>query len=100
MIIMPAMKRMVDQLMPAVLSSPAPYQKPAVKNERRLSASQIAAGECIQTPKTRISTSAPLTSVMTWRSNWSRMIRRNIPRKIQIAMTCASIAVTPISKSK
>ncbi len=69
MIIMPAMKRMVDQLMPAVLSSPAPYQKPAVKNERRLSASQIAAGECIQTPKTRISTSAPLTSVITWRSN-------------------------------
>jgi len=100
MIIMPAMKRLVDKLMHAVLSSPAPYQKPAVKNERRLSASQIAAGECIQTPKTRISTSAPLTSVMTWRSNWSRMIRRNIPRKIQIAMTCASIAVTPISKSK
>ena len=69
MIIMPAMKRMVDQLMPAVLSSPAPYQKPAVKNERRLSASQIAAGERIQSPNTRTSTKAPLTSVMMWRSN-------------------------------
>ena len=69
MIIMPAMKRMVDQLMPAVLSSLAPYQKDSSKNERRLSASHIVAGERIQSPNTRTSTKAPLTSVMMWRSN-------------------------------
>ena len=64
MIIMPAINRIVDQLMPAVLSSLAPYQNVLWKNAPRLSVSQMALIERMQTPNTSTSTSAPLPSVM------------------------------------
>ena len=64
MIIMPAINRIVDQLMPAVLSSLAPYQNVLWKNAPRLSVSQMALIERMQAPNTSTSTSAPLPSVM------------------------------------
>ena len=65
MIIMPAMKIMVSQLIPAEASPPCPagYQKLNVKIARRFSVSQIAAGLCITNPNTRTSTRRPHTSV-------------------------------------
>ena len=62
-IIIPAMKKMVDQLMPLFPSSEAPYQNPDVKMDGRFSVPQMALIECMQTPNTSTSTSAPLPSV-------------------------------------
>ena len=63
MIIIPAIKTTVDQLMPAVFSSLAPYQKELSKKAPKLSVSQMALIERMQMPNTSTSTSAPLPSV-------------------------------------
>ena len=63
MIIMPAMNSTVSQLMPAVLSSLAPYQNELWKKAPRFSVSHIAPIERIQTPNTSTSTSTPLPRV-------------------------------------
>ena len=63
MIIIPAMNRIVDQLIPVVASSPAPYQKERSKKAPRFSVSQTARNECMQTPNTIVKTNIPLQSV-------------------------------------
>ena len=90
MTIMPAMKMIVDQLMPDEDSaSPAEYQKPGVKILPTFSVSRMALPLRIARPNTRIRVSSPHPSVTICRSILSRTIRTNITTKRMTANICA-----------
>ena len=90
MIIMPAMKMIVAQLMPTETPSDSPYQKGSVKMVLRLSVFMMASVLCMHRPNTMAITRPPLTSVTYWRSTLSMTIITNIARKITTAMICAA----------
>ena len=85
MIIIPVMKKMVDQLMPELALSEAPYQKSARKIAPRFRAFLIASQLCMQMPNTTTSTRAALPRVTYWRSNLSMMMSANMPTKMTAA---------------
>ena len=86
MIIMPAIKMIVAQLIPLEDSSASfAYQKPTVKMFFTLRVSITASHECIPKPNTKSSVKAPQTKVIHWRSKISRMIITNITQKIETA---------------
>ena len=97
MIIMPATKMIVDQLMPVLPLSPSAfaYQKTGVPIARRFSVSMMADPECMIAPKTTASMSPPLTRVTHCRSNLSVMMSANMAMKITRAAICASDILLP-----
>ena len=97
--IMPAIKMMVAQLMPAVLSSalPAVYQKPTVKMLLRLRVSVIASMLLIARPKTPARVRMPHANVTWCRSILSITIRMNIAINKMSAKICARFMFLPPS---
>ena len=85
MIIIPVMKKMVDQLTPELALSEAPYQKSARKIAPRFRAFLIASQLCMQMPNTTTSTRAALPRVTYWRSNLSMMMSANMPTNMTAA---------------
>ena len=102
MIIMPAIKMIVCQLIPeeASLDSPAAYQNPVVKKLCKFRVRMIAPMLCIPSPKTRSRVRRPHASVIHCLSQISRMISRNMARKMMIANTCANICVLLFSHNR
>ena len=86
-IIIPAMNRMVDQLMPLALSLPGPssYQKDRLRNWCRFRVSRAAGTLCMARPKTKSRVAQPHSSVTVCLWNLSRMMSRNMTRKILTA---------------
>ena len=93
MIIIPAMKRIVSQLIPEEASpaSPAVYQNPGVKIVWTFRVRMTASRLCMPTPKTNIRESRAHPRVTICRSSTSVMMRTNMARKIRIAKICAVI---------
>ena len=93
MIIIPATKTIVSQLIPLDASEDVPpvYQNPFVKKQFRLSVSVTALMLRSPTPKTRMSVSSAHPSVTTCRSHFSVMIRINISKNRTTAKICANI---------
>ena len=91
--IMPAMNRIVDQLIPEEDSpaSPASYQKLTEKKFCRLRVFQIAAGLFMQTPNTSTSIRSPQTRDTTCLSIFSLTIKRNIAANNITAKICAAV---------
>ena len=99
MIIMPAMKRMVLQLMPVFISlwGPCPtYQKVFSAMLSRLKAVQTAPGLCITARKTIRTVQPPATRVTMYRGNRSRTISTNMMTKMITAMTWAKSMADPL----
>ena len=92
-IIIPAMKMIVCQLMPEEASedSPAAYQKAVVKMLFTFSVSQTALMLRIPSPNTRTSVSRPQPRVIRCLSDTSRIIRTNMARNMISAKICAVI---------
>ena len=90
-IIIPAIKIIVDQLTPTEASSAAPaaYQNSVVNMHFKFSAFQIASGERITNPNTKISVNAPQSRVTICLSILSNTISTNITTKITVARICA-----------
>ena len=96
MIIMPAMKVMVAQLMPELASSaPAEYQNEGVMKSDSDSDDHMASGLRMQMPKTMTSVSRPQESVTMWRSILSMTMSTNMTRKITKASICATESIIP-----
>lgn len=87
MIIMPAINKIVAQLIPPTVSAPslAPYQNAGVKMLCTFNVDQIAGHEPMQTPNTSSSVAAPHPSVTTCRSILSKIINTNMTTKIDTA---------------
>lgn len=84
--IMPAIKSMVSQLMPVVVStSPREYQKVGEIKLWKLRDSATAAGSRIQSPNTMTRVARPQARVTRWRGNFSSTSSKNITRKIATA---------------
>ena len=92
-IIIPIMKKMVDQLIPTdSFANPwGSYQNSAVKIPCRFKVCHMASVLCMQIPKTRINIRQPLTNATICRSICSQIIRANITIKIKAATICAAI---------
>ena len=92
MIIIPAMKMIVDQLMPEDASSPAvpAYQKLTVKMLRTFSVSNMAGRLRSPTPCTKTRVSRPHPRVVYWRSIFSVTTSTNITTKMATAKICAN----------
>ena len=90
MIIMPAIKVMVSQLMPVeVVAAPIWYQKFGWKMLYRLSASNTARPLRMHRPNTTVRVRKPHPRVAMCRSTFSVTIRKNMARKITTAETWA-----------
>lgn len=106
-IIIPAIKMMVAQLIPLELSSEAPavYQKPGVKMFAMFSVDHTASKLLRQIPNTITSVASPQQRVTMWRSILSIIISTNITTNISTAAICAisiwsSLLLSPMNMPK
>ena len=96
--IIPAMKMIVDQLMPLELSPPCDEtcQNSVVNMLFTLSVSIIALGLFIQMPNTITIVARPQPNVTHWRGILSIIISANITTNIITAQICAAILYSPL----